>query len=399
MTSSAIRSDAAPDARAIIAAIECVAGDAARPLALHEPCFAGNEQSYVQSCIAQGWVSSAGAFVERFERELAAACGARHAVAAINGTCALHAALVALGVQPEDEVLLPSLTFVATANAVSHAGAVAHFVDVEDASLGIDPEALESYLKRIVTVKNGKTINRETGRILRALVPVHVFGHPCRMPELRRIAADYGLILIEDATEALGSQRADKPVGGSGTGVFSFNGNKIITTGGGGMIVTDDAALAQRLKHLTTTAKHPHAWAFDHDEVGWNYRLPNINAALGVAQLEQLPRFVAAKRALAQRYMQVFADSPGMRILPEPEGTRSNYWLVALVLDKPDAQGLEDMLGQLHAAKLFCRPLWSPLHTLPMYRACPRADLLRTEDLARRIINLPSSAKLGLAYL
>ncbi len=321
-----------------IAAISQVVGDATRPVALHEPLFSGNEEKYVSSCITSGWVSSVGEFVDRFERDLATTCGAKHAVAVVNGTCALHVALVACGVEAGDEVLLPSLTFVATANSVAHAGATPHFVEVEEKSLGICPIKLEAYLKQIATLKNGHTVNKSSGRVIRAIVPVHVFGHPCQIPALRKIAEEYNLVLVEDATEALGSRAGGKPVGSEGIAVLSFNGNKIITTGGGGAVLVEDELLYKKIKHLTTTAKKPHQFAFEHDAVAWNYRLPNLNAALGCAQLEQLARYITAKRALAARYMEAFNDIPGLSILPEPENTQSNYWLVTLMNEKDDTK-------------------------------------------------------------
>ena len=382
----------------IIAAVESVVGDAPRPVQLHEPLFSSKESTYVASCIDEGWVSSVGAFVDRFERDLAAACDAKYAVVMVNGTCALQVALVVSGVQPNDEVLVPSLTFIATANAVSHAGALPHFIDVEEKSLGIDPQALKKYLETIAVIKNGNAVNKATGRIIRALVPVHVFGHPCQLDELNTIADEWHLTLIEDATEALGSLSHGKKIGSQHTAIFSFNGNKIITTGGGGAVVTNDEAFAKRLKHLTTTAKEPHKWAFSHDEIGWNYRMPNLNAALGCAQLEQLSKFVAAKRALAARYMQAFSGVNGVRILPEPNATQSNYWLVTLLADHANATWLNNTLQALHDAKLLCRPVWNPLHQLPIYQHCPHADLQLTENLSQRIINLPSSVKLGLPY-
>lgn len=382
----------------IVARVSSVVG-AARPAPLHEPRFAGNENAYVKSCIDDGWVSSVGAFVDRFEKDLAAACGAPHAVVMVNGTCALHLALIALGVKPGDEVIIPSLTFVATANAVSHAGAIPHFVDAEETSLGICPAALRAHLSRIAGREGGVTINKETGRPIRALMPVHIFGHPCQLDELAAIAAEFSLALLEDATEALGSQQNGKPTGSRHTAAFSFNGNKIITTGGGGAVVTQDEALARRLKHLSTTAKQPHAWAFTHDEVAFNYRLPNLNAALGCAQLEQLPGFLAAKRALAAKYIEAFEGFPGARILKEPEGTKSNYWLVTLLAGSGSEAWLTETLSALHAQGLLCRPIWQPLHSLPMYISAPRAPLPVTESLAHRIINLPSSVKLGLPYV
>ncbi len=399
MMSTAIQSEHAPRAADIIAAIETVVGNAPRPLMLHEPLFTGNEKKYVSSCIDDGWVSSVGNFVDRFEKDLAAFCDARHAAVVTNGTCALQMALIATGLQPGEEVLVPSLTFVATANAVCHAGGVPHFVEVEDVSLGIDPLALDAYLKSIVVQKEGYAVNRKTGQRIRALMPVHVFGHPCQIEALARIASTYGLTLIEDATEALGSVAHGRKIGSQHLAVFSFNGNKIATTGGGGAIVTQDEMLYQKIKHLTTTAKQPHKWEFYHDQVAWNFRMPNLNAALGCAQLEQMPAFLKAKRALAERYMEAFKHVPGVRILPEPKGTLSNYWLVSLVTDNADETWLHETLAALHDAKICCRPVWTPLHLLPMYEESPRSDLKRTEHLAKCIISLPSSARLGVNYV
>lgn len=395
MMSTATRSDA----KDIVAAVQSVVGNASKPLSLHEPLFSGNEKAYVTSCIDDGWVSSVGAFVDKFERALASICGAQYAIATVNGTCALHAVLVATGINPGEEVLIPSLTFVATANAVMHAGAIPHFVEVEETSLGVDPLALESYLSAIARPTPEGLINKHTGQFIRALMPVHIFGHPCQLDALQVVADQYGLALIEDATEALGSEIKNKMVGGHGTSVFSFNGNKIVTTGGGGAILVNDETLYRKLKHLTTTAKRPHAWAFEHDAVAWNYRLPNLNAALGCAQLEQLPKFVAAKRALAKRYQQAFSEFHDVQILNDPPKTLSNYWLITLLAKHADAEWLNSALQTLHDEQLLCRPAWKPLHQLPMYAHCPKSDLKLTESLAHRIINLPSSVKLGLAYV
>ncbi len=389
MTSTATPSD-------IISAIKAVVADAPRPVHLHEPYFAGNEAAYVTSCIDDGWVSSVGAFVDRFERDLASYCGAKYAAVMVNGTCAIHAALETLGIGEGDEVLIPSLTFVATANAVVHAGATPHFVEAETTSLGMDPVALQNYLHRIAAKENGKAVNKLTGRTIAALMPVHIFGHPCQVAALQHIAQEWNLHFLEDATEALGSTVGGSRVGSTHTAMFSFNGNKIITTGGGGAVTTNDEQFYRRLKHRTTTAKQPHAWAFGHDEVAFNYRMPNLNAALGCAQLEQLPRLLLAKRALAARYRAAFENIAGAHILPEPSGTTSNYWLVTLMTHGLD---LESLLQQLHDEKLLCRPIWQPLHTLPMYAHHPRSDLAVTEQLARSIINLPSSVRLGLPYV
>lgn len=380
----------------IIQSINSVVGNAERPIHLHEPLFIGNEKKYVDSCIDEGWVSSVGAFVDRFEQDIAKICGAKHSVVIVNGTCALQVALYSLGVKTGEEVLIPALTFVATANAVVHSGAIPHFVEVEEKSLGICPEKLKVYLAEIATSNNGKTINKKTDKVISALMPVHIFGHPCQVSELKKIADEYNLAFVEDATEALGSKIDNSPVGSKFTSVFSFNGNKIITTGGGGAITTNDTALYTRLKHLTTTAKQPHKWAFTHDEVAWNYRMPNINAALGCAQLEILPKFVEAKRNLAQKYIEAFSNVDGAKILVEPQGTTSNYWLVTMLAEHGTEEWLNDTLQQLHDVGLFCRPIWTPLHQLPMYKNSPQADLRLTESLVSRIINLPSSVKLGL---
>ncbi len=281
----------------IVAAIQVVTGDG--PVALHEPRFAGNEWVYLKECLDSTFVSSVGKFVDRFESELAAYTGAKHAVAMVNGTAALHIALRLAGVRPDDEVLVPTITFVATANAVTYCGALPHFVESEERTLGVDPVALREYLQRTTECRGDHCVNRATGRVIRALVPMHTFGHPVDIERLCAIARDFRLALIEDAAESLGSTVGERHAGTFGVmGTLSFNGNKTITTGGGGAILTNDRVLAGRAKHLTTTAKVPHRWEYLHDEIGYNYRLPNLNAALGCAQLEQLPAFLSAKRRL-----------------------------------------------------------------------------------------------------
>jgi perosamine synthetase len=380
------------DTRAILDAVDAVLADAARPVELHEPRFGARERELVLDCIDTGWVSTAGKYVGQFEQMVASATGVRHAIAIVNGTAALHAALLVEGVKPNDEVILPSITFVATANAVSHAGAVPHFVDSNWETLGLDPAALDRHLQEIVTSRGGQTVNRQTGRVIRAIVPVHIFGHPVDMVPLLAVAAKYSLVVVEDATESLGSTWQGRPCGSFGhSSALSFNGNKIITTGGGGMILTEDDEYARRARHFTTTAKKQHAWSFDHDEVAYNYRLPNINAALGCAQMEQLPGFLANKRRLAERYLDIFDGVAGARIFREPEGAQGNYWLNTLVLDGEFAGDRDRLLGELHAHGVRSRPLWTPMHLLPMYRDCPRARLDVAEDMHVRCINLPSS--------
>ncbi len=380
------------DMRGILDAVDKVLAGAERPVALHEPRLGARERELVLDCIDTNWVSSAGKYVTQFEQMVASATGAGHAIAIVNGTAALHAALLLEGVRPNDEVILPAITFVATANAVSHAGAIPHFVDSTWTTLGLDPAALEAHLAQVAVRRNGETVNRQTGRRLGAIVPVHVFGHPVDMIPLGAIAEKYGLVIVEDATESLGSTVQGRACGTFGhSAVLSFNGNKIVTTGGGGMILTNDEEHARRARHFTSTAKKPHAWSFDHDEVAYNYRLPNINAALGCAQMERLPEMVSAKRQLAERYIEAFRGFPGLTIYPEPEGTRSNYWLNTLILDREHAGERDNLLSALHGNGIHARPLWTPMHMLPMYRDCPRARLPVAEEMYARCVNLPSS--------
>lgn len=374
----------------VVAAIRSVTGPG--KLALHEPSFAGNEWLYIKECLDTTFVSSVGAFVDRFETELAAYTGAAHVIATVNGTAALHIALLLAGVVPGDEVLVPALTFVATANAVAYCGAVPHFVDSEARSFGIDAAALRDWLTVSCEQHDGRCINRASGRVIRALVPMHVFGHPADLDALEAVARDFNVVLVEDAAEALGSLYHGRHAGTVGRlGTLSFNGNKTITTGGGGAILTNDPTLARRARHLTTTAKLPHAWEYRHDELGYNYRLPNLNAALGCAQLEQLPGFIAAKRELYQRYRVAFASIDGVTLVAEPDGCHSNYWLQTLLLDAGNS-GLRDaVLAATNAAACMTRPIWALLHELPPFRDCPRMALTTATALSQRLINLPSS--------
>lgn len=385
------------DVDSIVAAIARVIGRAPRPVELHEPRLQGRERDYATTCIDSGWVSSAGWFVEAFEARLAEVCGTRYAVATVSGTAGLHAGLHVVGVQPGDEVIVPSLTFVATANAAAYCGAVPHFVDCQEHTFGLDPGKLAKHLGAIAARHNGETINRLSGRPIRAVVPVHVLGHAADMDALSGTCAEFGLPIVEDATEALGSTHHGQACGAIGAaGILSFNGNKIVTSGGGGAIVTDDEALAARTRHLTTTARLPHAWALAHDEIGWNYRLPAINAALGLAQLEQLGELIAAKRHLAQRYADAFVGIGGVRFVSERPGTVSNYWLNAIMIDEDSEAAREAVLSRTNDAGFRTRPAWTPLHRLAMFRDCPRADLSTTESVQRRLVCLPSSASLAL---
>lgn len=363
---------------------------------LHEPEFAGNEWKYVKDCIDTGWVSSVGAYVDRFEAMLTEVTGARHAVATMNGTAALHIALLLAGVERGDEVLIPSLTFIATANAVSYAGGTPHFVDSSLETLGLDPVALDAYLGEIADIVGGRCVNRATGKTISAVVPVHIFGHPVDMPALLPVAAKWGLRVVEDAAEGLGAYRGDRHCGTFGEiGTLSFNGNKLVTTGGGGAVITDDPEIGKRAKHLTTTARVKHRWSFEHDEVGYNYRLPNLNAALGCAQLERLDDVILRKRQLARQYISAFSGLEGVSIIPEPEGTRSNYWLVAMLLDEADGEYRDALLTGLNDAGLMARPVWTLMHRLAPYAHCPRSPLPVAESIEARLINIPSSPALS----
>lgn len=375
----------------IVDAIRSVVADPKAAHALHEPVFEGNESAYLQECLRTGWVSSAGAFVDRFEADLARLTGAGRAVAVVNGTAALHISLRLAGVEPDDEVLVPTLTFVGTVNAIVYCGAVPHFVDSSELTLGLDPGKLDDYLSTIV---GQGSRNRHTGRVLRAVVPMHTYGHPVDLDALKPVCEKYDLVLVEDAAESIGSYYKGRHTGCLGRlGALSFNGNKTITTGGGGAILTNDEGLGQLAKHLTTTAKLAHRWAFNHDMVGYNYRLPNINAALGCAQLEQLAGFLEAKRELARRYAQVFCDIPEARFFREPPFATSNYWLNVLLLD-PALSGQRDaVLEATNGAGLMTRPAWTLMHKLPMNASAPRMDLSVAEGLEQRLINLPSGVR------
>lgn len=359
---------------------------------LHEPCFAGHEREYVLDCIDSTFVSSVGQYVDRFEKELAAYTGAKYAVAVVNGTSALHAALVLSGVSAGDEVITQPLTFIATANAISYCGGTPIFVDVDRATLGMSPDALRAYLEEHAVLEGGTCRNRSTGRTIRAVVPMHTFGHPARILDIVEVCDEFGLTVIEDAAESLGSLHHGRHSGTFGKmGVFSFNGNKTITCGGGGALITDDGSLARKAKHLTTTAKTPHKWAYIHDEVGFNYRMPNLNAALACAQLELLDSLIEDKRQLASEY-QAFFERLGFSFVTEPQGARSNYWLNALILD--DLVQRNQFLEETNAQGVMTRPVWQLMHRLEMYKHSPTGNLEVSEWLEQRVVNIPSSARL-----
>jgi len=358
---------------------------------LHEPKFVGNEKAYVIDCIDSTFVSSVGQYVDRFEQMMAEYTGAKYAIATVNGTAALHVALKLVGVSQGDEVITQPLSFIATCNAISYCGAMPVLVDVDRDTLGLSPVSLRSFLSTNTTQTSAGCINNGTGKKISAVVPMHTFGHPCRIDEIAKICEEYGIPLIEDAAESLGSYYQGRHTGRSGKlAAFSFNGNKTITTGGGGMIITDDEALAKRAKHITTTAKQPHPYEFTHDEIGYNYRLPNINAALGCAQMESLPRFLESKRSIASAYAEFFS-APNVNFVQEPDQAKSNYWLNALILE--DKQARDVFLKELNAAGVMARPVWRLMNELKMFHDCQSAVLSNAKWLEERVVNIPSSAR------
>jgi aminotransferase in exopolysaccharide biosynthesis len=379
----------------IVEAIREVVGPGS--IALHEPSFDGNEWIYLKECLDSNYVSSVGKFVDQFELSLANYTGAKYAISVVNGTAALQIALKLAGVNSDEEVLLPALTFVATANAISYLGAIPHFVDSEESTLGIDVAKLREYLSANTEGRSGLCINKSTKRVIRALVPMHTFGHPSDLEQLLSIARDFNLVLVEDAAESLGSFYKGQHTGTFGLlGTLSFNGNKTITTGGGGAILTNDEELAIRAKHLTTTAKISHKWEFDHDEIGYNYRMPNINAALGCAQMEKLPEKISSKRELFKRYKEEFNSISGASIFEEPKNCQSNYWLQTLLLEEDSVDLRDSVLEASNKEGIMARPAWKLMSNLAPYRNSPAMSLKGANSLYRRVINLPSSPVISL---
>jgi len=356
---------------------------------LHRPVFGGTERDDLVTCIDSNFVSSVGEKVTEMERRVAAFAGAKFGVAVVNGTNALQVALRLVGVARDDEVVTQALTFVAGANAIAYLGARPVFVDVDRETMGMNPDALRAFLKEYGERRESGCINRSTGRRIAACQPMHTFGHPARIDEIASVCEEWGIPLIEDAAESLGSWRGDRHTGTFGRiGVFSFNGNKVVTTGGGGMIVTDDEALAKKAKHLTTTAKVAHPYEYVHDELGYNFRMPNLNAALGCAQMEQLEGFLETKREIAERYRRFF-EGTGVEFVTEPEGARSNYWLNAIILDSREAR--DALLKATNDAGIMTRPVWALMSRLPMYSGCQDDGLEVSRWLEDRVVNLPSS--------
>jgi len=358
---------------------------------LHEPKFIGNEKAYLNECIDTGFVSSVGKFVDKFETEFAKIVDSKYAVATVNGTAALHIALKISGVTSGDLVLTQPLTFIATCNAISYLGAEPVFIDVDRDDLGLSPAALGRFLKENCEVKNGICLEKLSGKIVRACVPMHTFGLPCKIDDIKEICNAWNVALVEDAAESLGSYYKSKHTGTFGkVGAFSFNGNKIATSGGGGAIVTDDENLAKLAKHITTTAKIPHPYEYCHDEIGYNYRMPNINAALLVAQLENLNIFLKSKRELAAIYKEFFTKFSNVKFIDEPQNARANFWLNAILFD--DCQKRNEFLKTSNENGVFTRPIWQLMNKLDMFKNC-RSDCLENANfLSKRIVNLPSSA-------
>jgi aminotransferase in exopolysaccharide biosynthesis len=360
---------------------------------LHAPVFGARDKEYVLDAIESTYVSSVGAYVDRFEAMMRDLTGAAHAVAVVNGTAALHMSLILAGVQPGDEVVTQPLTFVATCNAVAHQGASPVFVDVDPNTLGMSPQALSTFLEAHGERTGGGVVNRRTGRRIAAVMPMHVFGLPLLIEEIAEICAEWNIPLVEDSAESIGSRVNDRHTGRAGlVGAFSFNGNKTVTSGGGGCIVTDDPEIGRRAKHLTTTAKRPHKWEFYHDEVAWNYRMPNLNAALACAQLEQLDYFLADKRETATFYAEAMRRL-NVPFVTERPGTRANYWLNAIML--ADRRERDAFLELSNGQDVMTRPVWVLMHKLPAFASAFRDPLPNAEFLEDRLVNLPSSVVAG----
>ena len=356
---------------------------------LHRPVFEGNEKRYTLDCIDSNFVSSAGEMILEFEQKVATYTGSKYAIATVNGTAALHTCIKLSGANSSTEVITQALTFVATGNAINYCGSSPIFLDVDMDSMGLSPKALKSFLSNHTIYKDGKTINRQSGKHIIACIPMHTFGNVCRIEELLEICNEYNIQLIEDAAESLGSLSNNKHTGTFGVmGAISFNGNKIITTGGGGMIITDDENLAIKAKHITTTAKIAHPYEYNHDQIGFNYRMPNLNAALGKAQVENLDYFIKEKRLVAKKYMNFF-DEAGVGFVTERAGTVSNYWLNAILLSNSEER--DSFIKSTNKAGVMTRPIWTLMTDLDMFKDCQHDDLSNSIWLQARVVNIPSS--------
>ena len=359
-------------------------------LPLHEPRFIGNEKKYINEALDSTFVSSVGKYVDIFELEFAKKVGSKYAIATVSGTSALHISLILADVTKDDEVITQPLTFIATCNAISYIGAKPVFVDVDLDNMGLNPKSLSEFLEENCEIINNQCINKTTNKIIKACVPMHTFGHSCKIQEIKNICDKWKITLVEDAAESLGSYYKDKHTGTFGKlGAFSFNGNKIITSGGGGAIVTDDEILAKRAKHLTTTAKVPHSYEYAHDEIGYNYRMPNLNAALLVAQLEQLDVFVKSKRELASKYKEFFDTDSEIDFISEPKDSRSNYWLQAVLVK--DINKRDEFLEYTNKNGVMTRPIWKLMNELDMFKDSQCSNLDNAKYLEQRVINITSS--------
>lgn len=359
---------------------------------LHEPIFRGNEKEYLNDCIDSTFVSSVGKYVDLFEKEFAKKVGSKYAIATVNGTAALHISLLLSDVKRDDEVITQPLTFVATCNAISYIGAKPVFVDVDLDTMGLSPKSLLEFLESTCEIKDNNCINKKTKRIIKACVPMHTFGHSCRIDEIKDICDKWNISLVEDSAESLGTFYKSKHTGTFGKlGCFSFNGNKIITSGGGGVIVTDDELLAKRAKHLTTTAKVPHKWEYVHDEIAYNYRMTNLNAALLVAQLEQLDKFIENKRDLALKYEKFFKDYEGINFVKETNNSISNYWLQAVIVE--DIQKRDSFLDFTNKNGVMTRPIWRLMNELEIFKDCQSFNLKNSKYLEQRVVNITSSVR------
>jgi aminotransferase in exopolysaccharide biosynthesis len=354
---------------------------------LHEPKFIGNEKKYLLDCVDSTFVSSVGKYVDEVEKEFASYVGSKYAIALVNGTNALHLALKVAGVEKNSEVITQALSFVATSNAISYCGAKPIFLDVDKNTLGLSPKALKKFLQTNCKIKDGICINKTTNKPIKAIVPMHTFGHPCKIDKIVKIASQYNIAVVEDSAESLGSFYKNKHTGTFGKlGIFSFNGNKIITSGGGGMVVTDDENLAKKLKHLSTTAKIPHRFEYNHDKIGYNYRMPNINAALLLAQLENLDKFLKSKRKIAKKYKKYFKNS----FIVESKNSRSNYWLNGIILKNKKQR--DKFLNYTNKQGVMSRPIWKLLSELKIYKNCQKDNLKNSKYLEKRVVNIPSGS-------
>lgn len=371
---------------------------AGRPetIPLHEPAILGNEWNYIKQCLDTGWVSSVGSFVDRFEEEVAGYLGVEHAVAVVNGTAALHTALLVTGIQPEDEVLVSTLSFIASGNAIRYAGACPVFIDAEPDYWQMDPERVLKFLEKECQWQNGRLLNKTTKRNVTAIMPVHILGHPVDMDPVLEAARKYGLVVIEDAAEALGTRYKDRMAGSLGDiACLSFNGNKIITSGGGGMIVTQNEEWAVRARHLSTQAKSDQV-EYIHDEIGYNYRLTNLQAAMGCAQLEKLSEYIAAKRRVGETYNKVFNDIPGLNPMPEAHWAHSTCWMYTIKVD-PECFGMgsRELMSSLEKEKIMTRPLWQPMNLSPVFKNSTGSPCEVSERLYEQCLSLPCSVGLN----